>query len=223
MEKEIWKIVPDFEDYQVSNLGRVKSFKCGKIKILKMVKSNSGYYSVKLYGKTKKMFSVHVLVAIAFLNHKPDRFNLVVNHKNFIRTDNKLLNLEIITNRENLSNKSIKCNSGYVGVYKRSKNKWSSSIYYIGKPIFLGVFDTKEEASEYYRKALKSIELGLKIETLKPVYASNYKGVTWNNYQKKWIGRRKIDGKRRFLGYFENEYDAHLAYENAINKNFTDF
>jgi len=222
MEKEIWKSVPDFEDYQVSNLGRIKSFKCGKIKIIKMSICNSGYYSVKLYGKTKKMFSIHVLVAIAFLNHKPDGFNLVVNHKNFIKTDNRLCNLEIITNRENLSNKNINRKSSFVGVYKHSENKWSSTIYAHGKSTFLGVFDSQEKASEYYQKAIKSIELNIEIETFKPIYTSKYKGVTWNNNQKSWISRRKVGNKRRFLGYFKNEYDAHLAYENAINKKFND-
>ena len=218
MEKEIWKVVPDFEDYQVSSLGRVKSFKYGKEKIFKMVECNSGYYSVKLSGKTKKMFSVHVLVAIVFLNHTPNKHKIVVNHKNFIRTDNRVENLEIITNRENLNKKHLNSVSGFSGVHKHSKNKWKSSIYFNGKSIFLGVFNTKEKASEYYQNALKSIELNTEIEISKPVLASKYKGVTWSKSNKKWFARIVINSKRKYLGQFDLEIDAHNAYQKELKK-----
>lgn len=106
---EIWKDIPGYEEYyQVSNLGRVKSFKLKKITILKQYKNTNNYLVVTLHNKKKhfnpKKISVHLLVAMAFLNHKPNKTNeIVVDHINNIRFDNRLENLQLITNRENNS------------------------------------------------------------------------------------------------------------------------
>lgn len=98
---EEWKYIEGFEDYQVSNLGRVKSLKLGRNNILKARKNGSGYLQVLLYGKKKINSAVHRLVLVHF---KPiDNFqNLEVNHINGIKDDNKLENLEWVTHSENL-------------------------------------------------------------------------------------------------------------------------
>ena len=102
--KEIWRDVVGYEGlYQVSNLGRVKSLnyhRSGKEGIMKPVLEDNGYYSVNLYknGKVKK-FSLHRLVVETFLGKIPN--GLVVNHLNEIKSDNRLENLEICTQKEN--------------------------------------------------------------------------------------------------------------------------
>ena len=164
MKTEIWKDVKDYEGlYQVSNLGRFKSLKFGKERILKGSKHLSGYISVVLFkdGKTK-WISLHQLVAIAFLNHIPCGYKLVVDHINTIKTDNHLDNLQIITHRENLSKDkrwSSKYTSKYVGVcwFKRCK-KWKAQIRIKGKYKHLGYFKTELEASEAYQSKLKTIK-----------------------------------------------------------------
>ena len=97
---EEWRDVIGYDGhYQVSNLGRVKSFKWNVEKILKP-NLNSGYCRVSLYqnGKLKKVL-VHVLVARAFL---PNPNNLpVVNHINNVHADNRVENLEWVTYSEN--------------------------------------------------------------------------------------------------------------------------
>jgi hypothetical protein len=50
---EVWKKIKDFEDYEVSNLGNVKSLKYGKQKILKPGLSKTGYFHVNICYKTK--------------------------------------------------------------------------------------------------------------------------------------------------------------------------
>jgi len=167
---EIWKDIIGYEGlYQVSNFGRVKIlerifFVRGKYpinkneKILKLNLNTHGYYRVSLIkDKIPKTITVHKLVAMAFLNHIPDGFNFVVNHKDFVRTNNYDYNLEIITQRENTNQKHLKS-------------------------------------------------------------TSKYTGVSWNKNQKKWVSKIKTKNKQTHLGTFENEFDAHLAYQSELKR-----
>jgi hypothetical protein len=108
MSEEIWKPVVDFPDYEVSNLGRVKSlgmirrFGKGKWreyreKILAPWMAR-GYPTVYLSGGAKKQ--VHRLVADAFLTHVDGKEH--VNHINGKKTDNRPENLEFVTPKENI-------------------------------------------------------------------------------------------------------------------------
>ena len=157
---EIFKDVKDQEGtYQVSNLGRVKSLKCGKERILKANVDSRGYLYVKLCKDRKtKNRTIHQMVAIAFLDHTPNGHKLVVNHKDFDRKNNKVENLEITTQRNNANKKHLKRSSKYVGVcwYKSSK-KWMANIYVNGKRKHLGLFTNELEASEVYQSELKKL------------------------------------------------------------------
>lgn len=94
---EIWKDIEGYGGtFQVSNLGRVKTFNyrnSGKEKVLKPKKHNKGYLQVQLMkGEQNKMFTIHRLVAQAFL---PNPQNLpCVNHKDEDKTNNNVENLE---------------------------------------------------------------------------------------------------------------------------------
>jgi len=48
--------------------------------------------------------------------------------------------------------------------------------------------------------------------------SSQYTGVCWSSNDKKWKATISINGKNNHLGYFTDEYEAHLAYEKALNK-----
>lgn len=98
MEK--WKTIEGYTDYQVSNIGRVKSLKYGKERILKQNKINNGYLYVHLHkeGKVKNML-IHRLVAGSFLNNQ---YNLPeVNHRNEDKSDNRIENLEYCDRKYN--------------------------------------------------------------------------------------------------------------------------
>jgi len=162
---EIWKDILGYEGvYQISDLGRVKSLErkrslnTGTIKekILKLTVGQNKGMRVTLYLNTKpKMKEVHQLVSIAFLGHKPCGYKLVINHKDFIRLNNCVSNLEIITQRENTNKKHLKSSSKFVGVYfNKSKGKWRSQIRINGIQKHLGIFDTELEASDAYQKQL---------------------------------------------------------------------
>lgn len=98
---EEWKDIKGYDGLcQVSNLGRVKSLKFGKERILKTGVDRYGYISVNLYKNNKrKLCKVHRLVAQAFIpNHenKPQ-----VNHIDEDKTNNMVSNIEWMTAKEN--------------------------------------------------------------------------------------------------------------------------
>lgn len=168
MEKEIWKDIPGYEGfYQVSNLGNIKVLKrkgVTKNRITKGFKSGNYYMIALSKNNNYQILGVHQVVAMVFLNHKPNGHKIVVDHINNISTDNRLINLQLISNRKNLS-KDKKGKSKFVGVYYNNKTKkWIASLRHFKKRIYLGSFSSEEEAGKYYKEAIKSIEKGTKIK-----------------------------------------------------------
>ena len=173
MEKELWKDIPNYEGlYQVSNLGNIKSLpkysyrECGKVhcfykeKILVKSINIHGYIWIALYkNRHRKIYKLHQLVAMAFLNHKPDGTQkIVVDHINDIKSDNRLQNIQLITQRENAFKTQGKGSSKHKGVSlcKRT-NKFVSQIRINGKQTFLGRFNNEEEAHQSYQNKLKTL------------------------------------------------------------------
>lgn len=94
MENEIWKDIAGYDGvYQVSNMGRVKSFNKGKERILKQGKSGKKYLQVCLCKDNKhKWIKIHRLVAEAFLEN-PNNLPCI-NHKDENPSNNNVQNLE---------------------------------------------------------------------------------------------------------------------------------
>jgi len=158
---EIWKDVKGYEGrYFISNTGKLKSIINNKEKLLNGCIGTQGYLQYVLNWKLKKktkIYKAHQLVAQAFLGHKICGFKLVIDHINDIKTDNRVENLQIVTQRFNS--------------FKTQGN-----------------------------------------------YSSQYKGVQWNKQRKIWMALIRINGKLKHLGNFTIEHEAHLAYQNALNK-----
>ena len=79
-----------------------------------------------------------------------------VDHINRVKTDNRLCNLREVTRSENQQNTPIQKNnnSGYRGVSWNARDKkWRAQIYSNRKPIYLGYFDSAEDANLAYLKA----------------------------------------------------------------------
>ncbi|HEL7630565.1 TPA: HNH endonuclease [Stenotrophomonas maltophilia] len=93
----IWKEVPLFN-------GRYEASECGKIRVkatgqLKSLRPRCGYLSITAYSRgVEKNLYVHRMVALAFLPKTADE----VNHKNGVKTDNSVGNLEWISTAENI-------------------------------------------------------------------------------------------------------------------------
>lgn len=105
MSKERWRRIPKHPEYAVSSWGRIVSFKFGKKRIKKGCPTMKGYVGIHVITKgVRKWFSVHRLVAIAFL---PNPNNLPeVNHKDGNKANNCVDNLEWVTHLDNAKHAS---------------------------------------------------------------------------------------------------------------------
>jgi hypothetical protein len=133
-----------------------KSIKLGEIDFSKL-KLNEGYQCIGVQVeiiKAKKLL-VHQIIASVFLNHQINGLKFVIDHINSIKTDNRIDNLRIITNRENVS-KELAIKSGLpTGVsFIKNKNRFKTQIYINGKRIYLGCFKDSILASQAYQNAL---------------------------------------------------------------------
>ena len=95
IDNEHWKDIDGYDGlYQVSDFGRVRSLKFGKTRIRRPRIDRCGYLQVGLCkGGKEKKFLIHRLVAQAFIPNNDDAKN-EINHRNEIKSDNKVSNLE---------------------------------------------------------------------------------------------------------------------------------
>ena len=102
MEYEIWKNVTGFEQYQVSNKGRVRSLKNGNPRIMKGFMNNKGYFVVDLSKNGIRNHKyIHRLVALEFADGYFE--GAIVNHKDENPKNNKQENLEWCTYQYNIN------------------------------------------------------------------------------------------------------------------------
>lgn len=149
--------IKGFEDrYLINCDGEIYSIKRKKFIIPHL--SKNGYMMIGLWNNyVHKEVYLHRLIADNFINN-PNKLECV-NHKNHVRHDNRILNLEWCTNQENgrymkkhKDNKSI-----YKNVYSTMSGKYTARIWFEGKNLYIGLFTTAKEAALAYNKKAKEL------------------------------------------------------------------
>lgn len=125
--EEIWEKIKGFENYQISNLGRVKRTSWARNspngKILKPSKNHSGYLTVCI-RKDKKSYCklIHRLIAEAFIDN-PNNYE-TVDHIDGDKTNNTINNLQWMTQQDNWY--KYKNSEKFKEVYQKIKQKCSN-------------------------------------------------------------------------------------------------
>ncbi|MCF3107292.1 HNH endonuclease [Niabella sp. CC-SYL272] len=165
IDGEVWKIIPGYQKYMVSSIGRIKS-------VDKKWLTGEGYTALRqsperilrthlIHGYLKvalckngieKGFAVHRLVAAAFIPNPSGKPQ--VNHINGIKYDNRVENLEWVTGKENV-NHAIK-----IGLWKKKRKK----------RVYLND-DHKREVVVLYKSGIPILKIS---ETLGVPYTSVY-------------------------------------------------
>lgn len=112
-----------------------------------------GYRQVKVKGK---IYMMHRVIMVLCFGHIPE--NAEIDHINHVRDDNRLANLRFVTRTDNRRNQSIssKNTSGVTGVYfSRARKKYIAQIKVNQELIYLGTFETLEEAAARAEANLK--------------------------------------------------------------------
>ena len=107
--------------------------------------AKDGYRRVRVNGQSYKE---HRIIMVLCFGHIPE--NAEIDHINHVRDDNRLCNLRFVTRSENRKNQSVsrKNTTGVTGVYfSKAKKKYRAQIRVNQKAIYLGTFETLEEAA----------------------------------------------------------------------------
>lgn len=112
---EEWRPILGYEGlYEVSDAGRVRSIARVKSAKIMALGDSRGYKNVELWKDgIGKRFTVHRLVCLSFIGPRPDGFD--INHRNGVKADNSLKNLEYVTksqNRKHAFALGLQCNKG---------------------------------------------------------------------------------------------------------------
>lgn len=155
--REIWKSISGYPNYEVSTFGRVRNVTSGLIKAIR-VNRQTGYCIMDLYHKNKcKTWYLHKLVANEFLQDA----DKMIDHIDGNRANNLLSNLRVCSGSQNQGNRKkqkTKTTSKHKGVYYSNRDKrWLSRIAINKKKIHLGCFKTEDEAGIAYNNKAKEL------------------------------------------------------------------
>lgn len=178
MKNEIWKTIPGYTLYEASNMGRLKTYNwkgTGREAIMKPALDGSGYLRTMLKrdidGKIHTV-KVHRIIASTFIDNPENKPE--VNHKNGIRTDNRLENLEWLTHSENIKDSFTSGRSCNKGDDNPTSKLTSEQVLEIRR---LYVRGHKNQHDLKYTKADLANMFGVKYGTIKQIIQRK----TWNH------------------------------------------
>ena len=204
------------KDFRVTEDGRLfrLSNQWGREKEVE-IKSNhgDGYCGVgwknKIYLSHRIMYSLYYQVDVDV--------NLKIDHKDGNRANNLKDNLHLVTNRGNSQNKECHRGGKLLGCRLHKCGKWQARILINDRDISLGLYEAELEAHNAYNTALTMLDKT--VEEIKEFFGiktkdkctSKFVGVSFHKQTGKWQAETCINGKRKYLGLFQTEEQAHQA------------
>ncbi len=236
MQQEWWKEVNHDElrdEWEISSLWRMrkKSTPDDITQTSLLVPYSNGYIPKKI---NKKQYSVHVLMALTFV---PNPEGLpTVDHIDRNTRNNHIWNLRWASHSQQQANKGLRNivkSSQFKGVTWDSKRElWCACVTREGKRYKLGRYEDEAQAALQYNK--RALELfgefavlnpvDPSIELIKPhkprVKTSRYRGVSWSKSKERWKAYIVVDTKQKYIGQFQDDDDAAIAYNDMVLKLF---
>jgi hypothetical protein len=175
-----------------------------------------GYVSVEYKGHWLKAHRV-----IYALHHGEMPTNLVIDHINGDKTDNRIENIRCTTTRRNTCNQRAHREGKLVGATKMEDGlRWEARIEVNGKSRGVGIFGTEQEAHDRYMECVSLLERGREDE----VYSERSirlrgrkRGVSFDKSMGKWKAYKGSGKKRVTVGWFITEEEAGKALDEWID------
>ena len=134
----------------------------------------------------------------------------------------------ILKNKEKLINGNLNCKKGYLQYTLNWKLKNKINHHFAHQLVAQSFLGHKPCGMNFVVDHINDIKTDNRVENLQIVthrfnsrktqgkYSSQYKGVSWSKNNKKWLATISINGNKKHLGYFVNEHEAYLAYQNEL-------
>jgi hypothetical protein len=173
---EVFVIIQGFENYSISNFGRIISTTQSKPKLLSPQTDAMGYSHYRLYNRTETdevnvtLFKGHRLVAAYFVNRPKVKSTslLEVNHIDGNKSNNHFSNLEWVTRSENLKH-AIRTGLKHK-FHTQSPNRRPVELFKDG--VSLGQYDSIRDAAAFLNTSTQNITNWVTGKT------KNYHGLT---------------------------------------------
>lgn len=167
---EEWKNINGFENYQVSNEGRIKH----NNRIKKATPTTRGYLDVQLWKDNKCTHKlVHRLVYMTFIGEIPE--GMQVNHIDECKTNNVVSNLNLMTPKENI-------NYG-TGIERQALAKSKMVYQYTIEGKLIAIYNSTSEAARklgFTQTEIAACCRGGYYKNGKWVNRNKYKGYKWS-------------------------------------------
>ena len=151
---EEFKIIPNYENYSISNYGTLKNNKTNRI--MKTWLSNGYIYCRIINDNGHKKTTIHNLVALCFIGNRPDKAD--IDHKDRNKSNNHIENLHYCSKSENQFNKSIENIHRKANKLKEHHIHFNKGYYKVQiKHKYIGIKKTLEDAIILRNDFLKSI------------------------------------------------------------------
>lgn len=152
-----------FSSYEISTKGRIKSYRKSKGgKIMIPHPNKSGYLNVVLVNDLgeRRTKAVHKLVAIIFMDHKPNGMVDTIDHIDNNKLNNNTENLQVLSGDKNTRKKICSHKtSKYLGVHWSERDDcWRTEVGIGDTSVSLGSWSSEEDARDMYEGARKICE-----------------------------------------------------------------